>query len=602
MLDPDARSLYTDAVTPPPGYAFDTALATTFSLDPTALLSLPVHLALAHRPPPKPLDPILILESMRRLADRFHVYVDRAGMKPPSGEPVALYGLLESMITQVKAPRGGVFHPKVWLLRFLPPDADEPPLLRLLVLSRNITYDRSWDISLQLEGRPARRNVAANRPLSKFIRALPGLAIQNVGDAQCGQAEMLADEMLKTHWELPEGYESAKFHVLGLDGKAWKPGWAKRSAALSPFITDEALAWLRDGAEELAAVVSRPEEIGKLTQATFDLSGSWLTMEEAAETEDGEEAEDLDTAGLHAKAYIFERGWRTTLCIGSANATNAALLQRSNVEILAELVGKTSRVGGVETLLGKEGLGPVLAEYAHFGEPPPEDGPEEQARKSLEDARNRLAEACLSVRCEAKQDGWVLTLVPGEPCLLDGIAAVRAWPITRAEAQAVSAMRISENLPVELGQCATESVTGLVAFELKALAKPIALRLALNLPVEGLPENRDDAVLRRIINNPEGFLRYLLLLLGEDEDSLLAGQDMLTGRGWGRPPSGSAFSGDTPILEELVRAFSRNPERLRDVERVVNRLRQQEGAAEVVPQEFLNLWGVFKAAMEEGES
>jgi len=34
MLNPDARSLYTGAVCPPPGYVFDQAIATTYSLDP----------------------------------------------------------------------------------------------------------------------------------------------------------------------------------------------------------------------------------------------------------------------------------------------------------------------------------------------------------------------------------------------------------------------------------------------------------------------------------------------------------------------------------------------------------------------------------------
>jgi len=161
MLNPDARSLYTGAVTPPPGYVFDQALATTYSLDPATLLSLPTHIALAEHASTTTVDPIRLLESLRRLLDRVSVYVDHTGMKPPSGSNV-LFGLLESMVMPVKAVRGGVFHPKIWLLRFVQPDLDESPLIRLLVLSRNITYDRSWDIALQLEGRPGGRCIAAN--------------------------------------------------------------------------------------------------------------------------------------------------------------------------------------------------------------------------------------------------------------------------------------------------------------------------------------------------------------------------------------------------------------------------------------------------------
>lgn len=67
---------------------------------------------------------------------------DHAGINFPSGSNV-LFGLLESMVIPTKAPRGGVFHHKMWVLRFVQPDIDEPPLIRLLILSRNITYDRS---------------------------------------------------------------------------------------------------------------------------------------------------------------------------------------------------------------------------------------------------------------------------------------------------------------------------------------------------------------------------------------------------------------------------------------------------------------------------
>ena len=73
MLNPDARSLYTSAMCPPPGYIFDQAIATTYSLDPATLLSLPTHLALAERPSTAPPDPIKLLESLRRLSGRFSI-------------------------------------------------------------------------------------------------------------------------------------------------------------------------------------------------------------------------------------------------------------------------------------------------------------------------------------------------------------------------------------------------------------------------------------------------------------------------------------------------------------------------------------------------
>ena len=321
MLNPDDRSLYTEAVTPPPGYIFDQAVATTYSLDPATVLSLPTHIALAERPSSAAIDPIKLLESLRRLSGRFSVYVDHAGINSPSGSNV-LFGLLESMVIPTKAPRAGVFHPKMWVLRFVQPDIDEPPLIRLLILSRNITYDRSWDISLQLEGRPGRRYIAANRPLGEFLRSLPTISTQPVEKARKVQIDQLADDIRKTVWELPEGFEEVAFHIIGTRRKAWSPPWSKRMVVISPFIKDEALSWLSDQTEELVAVVSRPDELNQLRTETLELADKWFTLDEAAETEDGEEPDKQDTVGLHAKVYIAEKGWWTRLYLGSANATS----------------------------------------------------------------------------------------------------------------------------------------------------------------------------------------------------------------------------------------------------------------------------------------
>ena len=598
MLSPDSRSLYTGAVTPPPGYVFDQAIATTYSLDPDTLLLLSVHLALAQRPSADQVDPIRLLESLRRLSGRLSVYVDRNGIKIPSGNKV-LYGLLEPMIEQVEAPRGGVFHPKIWVLRFIQPELDEPPLIRLLVLSRNITYDRSWDVSLQLDGRPGGRFVSANRPLGEFLRSLPSIATQKISESAKLRAEKLAQEVRKTVWELPGEFEQMFFHVMGTSRRQWVPPRSKRMAVISPFVTDDALLWLSEQTEDLVAVISRPEEFDRLAPDTLELSGKRFTLDEAAETEDGEEPDNRDTVGLHAKAYVAEKGFRTRLYIGSANATAAALLKRSNTEILVELTGRKSRVGGIETLLGEGGLGPVLSDYVPPQESPLPDDEETRARKALEAARDSLAAAELEVVCEADTDAWRLTLASSRHIAFSGISQLKAWPITISEDRASDAYGLNSSRVVELGRFATESVTGLIAFEFVAeINKKISLRMVLNLPVAGLPENRDDAIFRLVLNNKEGFLRYVLLLLSEYAGGFFGGRDIFGTKG----NTGSLtddFSGDTAILEELVRAFSRGPDKLEEVKSVVNRLTSDRTKPSPVPPEFLKLWAVFETAMEE---
>src|SRR5262245_2227397 len=95
MLNPDERSLYTAALTPPPGYLFDQALATTFSLDPTTLLTVPLHLALLStgRGEARLDNGIALLGALHRVTDRITVYAQRGRMQAPQ-TPHVLYGLL----------------------------------------------------------------------------------------------------------------------------------------------------------------------------------------------------------------------------------------------------------------------------------------------------------------------------------------------------------------------------------------------------------------------------------------------------------------------------------------------------------------------------
>ena len=75
--------LYTSALTPPVGMVFDQAVATTFSMDPTLLLEAPVYLALLNGNDREKPDPLQILQSIRRYADKITVYVQAGRIQVP---------------------------------------------------------------------------------------------------------------------------------------------------------------------------------------------------------------------------------------------------------------------------------------------------------------------------------------------------------------------------------------------------------------------------------------------------------------------------------------------------------------------------------------
>lgn len=162
MLNPNSRSLYTSVLTPPPGMIFDEAVATTFSMDPVLLLEAPVYLALMAADDQIEPDPLSVLEAIRKYSKRITVYVQRGRIQVPQiAKPNPLFGFLEEMVVEVTAPNGGVFHPKIWAIRFVSSD-QRSSLHRLVVLTRNMTSDQSWDLSLQLEGRITERKSKSN--------------------------------------------------------------------------------------------------------------------------------------------------------------------------------------------------------------------------------------------------------------------------------------------------------------------------------------------------------------------------------------------------------------------------------------------------------
>ena len=595
MLNPNIRSLYTSAIVPPPGMVLDEAIATSFSLDPGTLLTIPVHVALLARGDQQETlcDPITVYESLRRVSQRITVYNQRGRMTVPH-KPYPLYNLLEKMIVEVTAPRGGVFHPKLWFLRFKDINNSAEPVLRLLILSRNLTGDRSWDLSLQLEGALTGRNRSVNSSLAEFIETLPSLATNAATDGQREQAQRLAEELRRTQWEMPIDIDEISFTVLGLKRSQYRPPKSSRMVVIAPFCTDDALTMLCEKTKP-EVLISRPDTLSGLNDETIAKFKHCMVLNDVVETEGLDETTPKDVSGLHAKAYIYEAGWETHIVIGSANATNAALLGSSNVELLVEMVGKKSR-WGIDKLLSSEGLGEVLVEFVKNSEGT-DDENSKDVLKALESIRDLLVKADLSIECKQVENRWELAIKSTPLVGFDNVAQVNTWPLTVTDTYKKDAKELFGQGVVELGSFDVQSLTGLIAFELVSTENPeVSLRFTLNLPVTGIPDERENAILNMIIRNRDGFLHYLLLLLRDVEGFDLA--QLLEHKGKSSNKWGSDSFLDLPLLEEMTRAFSKDPAKLDNVTDVIKRLSKYTTGQSVIPPEFLTLWQVFEQALE----
>lgn len=606
-LDPENRSLYGENLRAPPGYVFDAAVATTFSLDFTTALSIPVSLALfaAENRDQILANPFALLEGAERIAGRVVIFSDACHLQAQSHASSRLCSLLEKIIVEVKAPGGGAFHPKMWVLRFKPEQENDLIKLRLLVLSRNLTQDRSWDISLSLDADVSKRPHSINRPIVELFEQLPKLATREVSQDAVDLTRSLAQDVRLAEWEIPASFEAVSFAVNGLGGKQWKPTPCSKLGVISPFCDEASLNFLAElPSDEKPAFIGRSDELAAIPNATLNRFERVSVLDDVATTEDGEEIAADTLQGLHAKLFVSESGWDTTIVVGSGNATQPALQTGKNVEIFAALTGKRSQVGTVNRILGPEGFGRLTREYA-AGEIQTVDPAVRIAERQIAEAKKALCNGSLRLICRRPDHVadaaavWQMQLVASEPLSLAGIGSLSLWPITRGEAHQRDALSSLRGMhAIDFGEMPLADLTRFVACRLSDVDEKASALFSIGLTIDGLPAERNAAILRWIIDSPSAFFRYIRLLLSELGDPLGAAFAAQNGTG---PSAWGSSSDDAPILEEMVLAFCRGGDQLRAIESLMSKLELSSGEMpDPVPAEFRDVWQAFREAIDSG--
>ena len=220
MLNPDHDRLdYGQMLSPPEGYKLDFAVGTTYSLDLDALVGACIALGLSEETDSALLNnPICLLEALRSTGDKVALFCEGGQIHLPN-KVTPLYILLENMVFQVSPEKKRqikgypAFHPKFWLLRYVN-DAGEK-LYRICVLSRNLTFDRSWDVTFYMDGRPGDKVSEKTKPVVEFLTYLSAFA----GDKQESVLK-LAQELKRVQFKL-EGNEFYDFDFIpmGIKGK-----------------------------------------------------------------------------------------------------------------------------------------------------------------------------------------------------------------------------------------------------------------------------------------------------------------------------------------------------------------------------------------------
>lgn len=597
-LAPQNRVVLLDDLRPPEGFIFDAAVATTFTLGLNAALLPPLGFS-SHSLRSNTIDPVSTMEAIRRAASSIDIFCQAGMVAVPRSAPTLL-AFVEPMIHQVTAPRRGLFHPKVWCVRYR--DDDARLTHRVLVLSRNITEDRTWDVSLRLD-QAGTSDIAldANRGLTDLIRSLPDRTTRPMDRARAQRVRALADDLQLVEWEKPEGVSDLTFHLYD-DGYPSLPP-PLPELVVSPFLDDDGLTELLKVTSR-AAVVSRIEALEGLSATTLKRLEAYV-MDPGFVVEDDldayspvegeaavrpEQASSLLT-GLHAKFFVTyepSRWSRRRLFMGSANATRAAFT--GNTELLVELEGHRDLFGREAMLDPERGFGALVMPYTATGgqEPTAQDEEERELERHLR--RVAAIHHTVTVQPPESHDGDFLLEITSEK----EYRLPMGWTIELELLTLPGRTRRPEpGAPVRemLAGVKTEDVTPFLVVRLRS--EHLSADSVILAELVGDPPDRLDVILAKQIDSPEKFMRFVLLLLSLGDPSMLAD---LTGSGGGDGSGEFAILGERGLLEMILRALAVRPEVLDDIGSLVERMRQTEVGRSQLPEGFDDLWAEVEKA------
>lgn len=422
-LDPRDRKSwhgFLDLLQPPVGFRLAAAVGTTFGLSVEALTAALLAMsdtdgeALAN-------EPVAGVMAITRLRARVRVLVHPATIAGNSKAGASRFvALLDRLIVQVQ-PGTGLFHPKVWALRFEKvgsSQSSEPnEVARLIVCSRNLSSSTSFELASVFEGKVADDGEAAS-PFSVEV-------------ADALQAWMTSTEVRvpAAVWHLPpflrqlslevphEASTSLRFRWQGQGRQSLAtalPQRLERAVIVSPFVRPDFVSAILSRTNHLQ-LVSTPESLDALDDATFarlealrESQGSPVLYQ----VTDHGDPEGGYIDGLHAKLLLTEDSrHKSTTYVGSANATGPGwgLSGAANVEAMAEMrpgIGIDRFVSGF-LRESKSKVHPWVMEYDRAAKVDPD--PSREAERQMLAALREVAKLDLVLRYDAGRQRLTLS-------------------------------------------------------------------------------------------------------------------------------------------------------------------------------------------------
>ena len=612
MFRPDSNSDRTDygnILMPPKGYKLESAVGTTYSLDLEALTAIAVCLGLSEEVDSRLMqNPICMLNALQKVSDRLILFCEAGQIKVPS-KPTALSVLLEKIVVEVALPkdksmgRYPAFHPKTWMLSYINSDGDRK--YRFVVMSRNLTFDRSWDISFAMDSSKKVRQKRKSAPICKFLEYLACNVNKQCIDyvKKRNLIRKMMKEIKDISFSLDSNVFGENFEIfpLGIGEKSYQMGNDKlfctqkgnadstfnELVVMSPFLSRSVIADFnlvdRALSECSRTLITRRSELGKLRECDVNNFTIYTLKDEIIDGEDeiSDESTDKRKQDIHAKIYLRRKYADVDLYLGSMNASYSAI--NKNVEMMVKLSTKNKYLN-CEKFLDDIFCGNPDDTKNPFEQVTIEGAPDNQAdinRNILEDKIKylcRTKKIAYISKDESNTDKYNIKI---EFTGIDTDESIMISPINSKRKHILS----------EHMECLDMDILQLSEFyKVEIKLGDTVLNRIIMIPTIGFPDNRENSVVNSVIGDRISFIEYISLVLGDDYILSMIEGKQIRESGMFRKKSGIMPA----IYEKMLRVAVTEPEKIKDIGYVLKMVNDSE----IIPDEFRRLYETFCSTLK----
>ena len=607
MLNPNNDRLdYGQILAPPAGYNLDFAVGTTYSLNLDALVGASLALGLSEETDSELMNnPVCLLEALRSTGDNVALFCEGGQIHMPN-RVTPLYILLEKMVFSVKTPkRKGIaaypsFHPKFWLIRYRNNNGDLR--YRVIVLSRNLTFDRNWDVAYYMDGHVTEDTTDKNEPVCDFLRYLAAqLPDTESGKDKAKKIRALIRELPKVIFEpaekafydyefIPNGVRRASGGVYQFDKTDLFKDTFHEILIISPFLSGSVIRDFNDRNtrslinDARYMLITREMSLGRLKPE--DVSHFQIyTMRDAVidgETAISDEAQEIQKQDIHAKIYMIRKYSSSDLYLGSLNASHNAVY--GNIEFMIRLRSKRRYLDLdklAASLFGTEKDGSdnpfqeVTLQTAIIEE-------DDEPTKALDAVIKEINRSSPSAVVHSEDEEYYSASVHFEACDTKGYQ-ISIRPLLSRRTEEFSRDVLFTRLTIT--QLSEFYVIGVSDGEQ-------TVERILIIPTDGLPDDREKQVVSSVVNDRDCFYRYIAFLLGDD--SILSMLE-INNAGVEADDTMSRQVYHVPALyEKMLQTAAVNPEKFKGIEYLMKTI-SEDG---IIPEDFKKLYETFKKAVK----